>query len=85
MRVDKSLGFWFGVFVGLGFFLVLLLVLRLKLEEIVGELCCFGLVIYVRGLRLRRGLVVFEENKLEVDVLGGKVLRSINVERDSRL
>lgn len=85
MRADKSPGPRFGVSAGSGLSLVLLLVPRLKPEEIAGELCCPGPVTYARGSRLRRGSVAFEENKSEVDVLGGKVLRSINAERDSRL
>jgi len=61
-----------------------LLVAQIKPEEMTGEFCHLRPVTCMKKSQLGKNLLVFGENKSEVDVLGGEVPRCINTESDNR-
>lgn len=59
--------------------LSLLLVAQIKPEEMTGEFCHLRPVTCMKRSRLGKNLLVFEENKSEVDVLGVEVLEALTL------
>ena len=84
MRVDTNSGGKLGVSTGSSLSPFLSIAgFTDKAKEMTGEFCHLRPVTCMKGSRLGKNLLVFEENKSEVDVLGGEVPTCINSESDN--